>query len=149
MRARELLPLLLLGLLATSSTGSSADRRLVFVVNRSNPIDHLTPSEVSNYFLKRQSHWPDGTPVRFIDHEAGSSARAIFLQRVIQKSPREVDLYWIGQKLYSGNSAPIQVSRDAMVLNFVAKFKGAIGYILESGTSLPSEVKSVPVTSNP
>ena len=48
---------------------------------------------------------------------------------MVGKSSREVELYWIGQKLYSGESAPVRVASDSLVVRFVSRFKGAIGFV--------------------
>lgn len=124
---------------------SRAAEKVVFIVNVDNPISRLNESEIRDYFLKRRTQWPDGKPVRFIDWDDGTQIRATFLNKVVKKSARELELYWIGEKLYRGNSAPIKVGSSSLVVSFVAKLPGAIGY-LSADTPLEStRVKKIEV----
>lgn len=125
-----------------------SETNLVFIVNQQNSIRALDSNEVADFFLKKQTYWPDGTPVRFIDWKEGSATRAAFLEHFIGKSSREVELYWIGQKLYSGDSAPIRVSSDSMVVRFVSRFKGAIGYLVNKSAAHSPGVKQIEVVGN-
>lgn len=80
--------------------------------------------------------------MRFFDMNDENEERKIFLKNVLNKSSRDIELYWIGQKLYSGNSAPLQMSTDAMMAGVVSRFPGAIGYV-SSSFSLSPGVKKV------
>jgi len=121
-----------------------AGEDLVFIVNEQTPATSLTRSDISNLFLKKRREWSDGTSVRFIDRKEGSLPRNIFLKQFLKRSTRDLDLYWIGQKLYSGDSAPIQVDNDTSVMAFVASLKGAMGYV-NSGTPLIEGVKKIEI----
>lgn len=102
---------------------------LAIIVNEQNPVSEISPLQIQNYFLKRVREWPNGMAVRFFDRRDDSKERKQFLNLYLRKSSRELELYWIGQKLYSGNSAPIQVSTDSMMASMVSRFPGAIGYV--------------------
>jgi ABC-type phosphate transport system substrate-binding protein len=102
------------------------------IVNVSNPINEITDEQLAHFFTKRTRTWPNGTPVRFFDHRDESETRKIFLNTVLRRSARDVELFWIGQKLYTGNSAPMQISSDTMVASMVSRFPGAIGYVSSS-----------------
>jgi ABC-type phosphate transport system substrate-binding protein len=136
---------ILLGLLFFNlfSLNAFADD-ISFIVNAQNPLVELSDVQISNYFLKKNRQWPNGIPVRFFDHMNDKEERKIFLQNYVKKSSREVELYWIGQKLYTGNSAPLQITSDFMMANVVARFPGAIGYVSSSFTSAPG-VKKITV----
>lgn len=116
-----------------------------FLVNAENPVTSQTRAEVADYFLKRVKQWPDGIPLRFFDRVDGSEERRTFLKEILKKSTRDIELYWIGQKLYSGHSAPSQVSSDLMTEIMVSKFPGAIGYV--SNDYVPTRsVKKISIT---
>lgn len=123
-------------------TQTPSSENIVFIVNAANPASRLSYAEIRDYFLKVKREWPDGTPVRFID-KTKSPERAIFLKKVVKKSVEEVDRYWIGEKLYSGNSAPVQSSSDQMVIQFVGTFNGAIGYISPKTEVTSKKVKTI------
>lgn len=114
---------------------------VIFIVNDQNSVTELTDEQVQNYFLKKSRQWPNGTPVRFFDLRDDKEERKIFLRTVIGKTAREIELYWIGQKLYTGNSAPLQISNDAMMAGVVARFPGAIGYVSSAFSGAPGVKK--------
>ncbi len=118
---------------------------IALIVNAENPVTTLSRTQVSDFFLKKNKLWPDGVPLRFFDRNDGSEERKLFLRQLIQKSPRDIELYWIGQKLYSGHSAPSQISSDSMMEIMVSRFPGALGYVSE-GYELTKPVKKIPVT---
>lgn len=132
----------LLGLLILAS---AARAEIAVIVNAQNPLNSLTRSQVTEFFLKKAKQWPSGTSVRFFDQSDDSQIRKEFLRTVLLKSSRDIELYWIGQKLYSGHSAPTQLSSDAMMEIMVSRFPGAIGYI--SNDYVPSRpVKKINIT---
>lgn len=111
------------------SSPVKAEDEIMIIVHVDNPTVKIRPDEISDFFLKRKRHWTDGSSVRFIDQIDGATSRDLFLKQIIKKTGREVDLFWVGQKLYTGDSAPIQVSSDAMTASLVAQFRGGIGYV--------------------
>lgn len=117
---------------------------ITIIVHKENTAEKIKVADLADYFLKRKRHWPNGTQVRFIDRKP-SPERKIFLEKILKKTAEEVDLFWIGQKLYSGDSAPVQSDSDKMSIHFVATFKGAIGYV-SSRTVIDNEnVKEIKI----
>lgn len=113
------------------------------IINEKNPISELSEEQIANFFLKKIRQWPNGAPVRFFDQLDEKEERKIFLKTYVKKSSREVELYWIGQKLYTGYSAPLQINSDLMA-GVVARFPGAIGYVSSSFSGAPG-VKKVSI----
>lgn len=116
---------------------------IVFIVNAANPIERINLFELRDFYFKRKRQWSHGEYVRFIDRNSGA-LRSSFLKNYIGKSSSDVDLYWIGQKLYSGDSAPLRESSNATTVSFVASLKGSIGYVSDV-TVLNKDVKVVKV----
>lgn len=116
----------------------------MIIVNKDNQIEKITRSEVADLFLKTTKHWPNGTTVRFIDRQAGSEERKKFFKSFLHKSNGEIDMYWIGQKLYTGASAPLQVNSDQMMVSVVSAFSGAIGYVSE-GFPISGKIKKIDI----
>lgn len=106
-------------------------KALVFIVNPANNTTEITRLQIVDFFLKRRITWANGEKVKFIDRTSGSEVRNQFLKKYVRKTSREIETFWIGEKLYSGNSAPSEVKDDTMVIALVSKFPGAIGYLLE------------------
>lgn len=118
---------------------------IVFIVHAQNPAETISAVEIRDYYFKRKRQWPDGTSVRFIDRSPDSEVRKIFLSAFLKKTSEDLELYWIGQKLYSGDSAPLKERTDAMTIQFVSAFKGAIGYISKSAPLSDKTVKTLQI----
>lgn len=117
------------------------------IVNEANTVEELTSSQISEYFMKKRKTWPDGNQVRFFDRTDDSPERKFFMEKILHKKPREMELYWIGQKLYTGHSAPTQVSSDSITLTLVSRFPGAIG-IISTDALLTKGVKKVKIVND-
>lgn len=100
-----------------------------FIVNASNPVSSITQEQIQDFYLKRVRFWPDKIPLRFFDRKEGTSERKVFISKYIKKTPRKIDQYWIGQKLFSGDSAPTQLPSDSLTVALVSRFSGGIGYV--------------------
>lgn len=107
---------------------AGAELGIVFVVNKENPVTELTMNDVSDYYFKRRTRWANGAKIQFIDQRDGSARKESFLT-LIGRSQRDLDLFWIGEKNFSGQSAPLQAPSDTMVLSMVGSLAGAIGYV--------------------
>lgn len=114
------------------------------IVNEKNPLTNIKESELESFFMKRSRNWPNGDVVRFFDHRDENENRKIFLKKFVKKTSREVELYWIGEKIYTGNVAPIQITSDSMMTLMVSRFPGGIGYV-SSKFKLPKEVKTIEI----
>ncbi len=123
---------------------SAARAEIAVIVNAQNPINSISRSQLSDYFLKRVRSWPDGVPMRFFDR-SDSDVRRAFLRNIVRKSSRDIDMFWIGQKLYSGQSAPTQVSSDSTTEIMVSRFPGGIGYVSKD-YEITRPVKKITVT---
>ncbi|MES2857046.1 MAG: hypothetical protein V4692_14350 [Bdellovibrionota bacterium] len=132
-------------LVLASASSSVAAEKLTFIVNHENPVTSLTINEVRDYYFKKNRTWPDGTSVRFIDADETTGAKKAFLSDYLERSSKDVNLYWIGQKLYSGNSAPLQESSESMIVQFVGSLKGAIGYVTDPALATAKDVKIIKV----
>jgi ABC-type phosphate transport system substrate-binding protein len=130
----------------TVSSNSRAEPRLVMIVNQDNPATQISLRDLADFYEKKKRYWPDDTPVRFVDRNPGSPERKTFLRTILKQSESSIDLYWYGQKLHSGDSTPLQVSSDEMVIEFVKSFKGAIGYVSLSTRIAGEPVKVIKVT---
>ncbi len=105
------------------------------IVNSSNSATEITLGDLADYYFKRKLRWPDGSKVQFIDQKDGGPRKGLFL-KLLDKSQRDLDLFWIGEKNFSGSSAPLQAPSDTMVLSMVGTLPGAIGYVGEERTEL-------------
>jgi ABC-type phosphate transport system substrate-binding protein len=103
--------------------------KIIFIAHEGNPVSSLTKSEIMKFYFKKVRQWPDGVPVRFFDRTDGSLERQTFLKEYLDRSARDIEEFWIGQKLFTGNSAPTQLATDKIMGIMIMRFPGAIGYV--------------------
>ncbi len=120
---------------------------VTIIVNAKNPVSSITADQLNSYFIKKERNWKNGDAVRFFDHRDENNNRKLFLKKFMSKTSREIELYWIGEKIYTGNIAPIQVTSDSMMASMVARFVGGIGYV-SSQYRIPKTVKRITITAN-
>ena len=140
------LSLALLGLALLSPAASPAGAAdFVVVVNGANPIVAMSAREVSNLFLKKSAHWPDGIKAAPVDLDEAAAARESFSKAVHHKSTTAVKSYW-QTMIFSGREIPPPEKPSAAeVTAFVRANRGAIAY-LPAGSSLGAGVKVLDVT---
>lgn len=120
-------------------------QKIIFIVNSSNTVSRISHDQLQDFYFKRNRTWPNGLPIRFFDRTDGTEVRKLFLDNILKKTSRQVDQFWIGQKLYTGDSAPTKISTNSLMINLVSRFPGGIGYLSEE-TVLPDGVKVIEVT---
>jgi ABC-type phosphate transport system substrate-binding protein len=89
----------------------------------------MSRDQLADVFLKKITRWPNGETIRPVDLRTTSAARKDLTERVLRKSIAAVRSYW-QQLIFSGrNIPPPQLDSDAAVVAFVARNRGAIGYV--------------------
>jgi len=83
---------------------------------------------VRRIFMLRQRFWPDGTPAHPVNLPAASPVRERFSLAVLQASVRDLAPYW-DERYFHGTRPPLSVASEQAVLLFVARTKGAVGYV--------------------
>lgn len=99
------------------------------VVHRSNELRSLPLSQVSEYFMKKRTTWPNGSPVKPVDLSVDSKVRQAFSNTVLDKPASAVRMFWQRQ-VFSGSIAPPpEVATELVLLAYVGENPGAIGYV--------------------
>lgn len=124
---RRLPSFLLLLAILFGSTPGLAD---VVVVSRAQGgVERLTHEELTNIYMGRYRTLPSGKPAQPIDQPAGSAARVVFYQRLVDKDPASINAYW-SRLYFSGKaSPPIQAASLAEVIERLLTQPGAIAYL--------------------
>lgn len=119
----------LLVLPAAPSARAQQGTRFQVIVHESNGLNEASGTTISRLFLKKQTQWPDGLPVRPIDLPLGSPVREAFTSTVHRRSVSGVESYWQRQ-IFSGRDIPPPTADDEEeVLSYVRAHVGAIGYV--------------------
>jgi ABC-type phosphate transport system substrate-binding protein len=141
MRLRTLVALLVL---AMAGAAPAADA-YVIVIHPSVPGASVRRSDLAAVFLRKATRWGDGSLAVPVDQSGTSTVRSAFSQAVLQMPVTAVVQYWQKQMFTgSGLRPPAVRGSDAEVIAFVAKTKGAVGYV-SPGTALPPDVKALAV----
>lgn len=125
------LPLLLL-FLASLLGSAAAQAELVVVIGTRSSVMQLNADEVINIFLGRYRRLPDGSTAVPVDQPAGSSTRAEFYRRLVNKEVSEINAYWARLHFSGKTTPPLQASSAADVIGRVAGTPGGIGYLERS-----------------
>lgn len=102
---------------------------VVAVVSAKNPVGSLTTDQLSDIYLGRSSHFPNGTAAQPCDLLENSPLRDEFYRRLLGKTPAQVKAYW-ARMIFTGRGQPpreVQTSEDAKRL--VAENINAVCYI--------------------
>lgn len=102
------------------------------IVHPSNPRSSVPREFLVELFLKKITRWGDDEAVRPVDQRTDSAVRRAFSDSVLKRSVQAVKIYW-QQRIFSGRGVPPpELDSDALVVEYVLKHRGAVGYV--SGT---------------
>ena len=117
--------LTLLTLLAIPLAGAEP----VVVVNAGSGVASLSRDQVINIFLGRYRQFPSGLAALPIDQPADQPMKAQFYRMLVDKDLSEINAYW-ARLIFSGKTAPPrQAASSAEVVEWLARNRGAIGYV--------------------
>ena len=115
------------------------------IVNAHNPARSADRDFVADAFLKRASRWDDGEGLRPGDLRTSSAARRAFSTSVLQRTVAAVRSYW-QQRIFSGRDVPPpELESEEAMLRYVAKYRGALGYVPATTKLDGSNVKVIVV----
>jgi ABC-type phosphate transport system substrate-binding protein len=114
---------------AVAETGAGMEP-LVIVVNRSNPVDDLSWSELRKIFLGDRSHWANGRRITLVQREPGGAERNTILRDVCGMTEDQLKNHFL-HGLYTGEIlvSPKILSSPVGVRKFIFNVPGAIGYL--------------------
>ncbi len=131
MRAR----LLSFVLLAASPPALADGIGFQVIVHPANSAQSITRRQLSDMFLKKLTHWPDGSAAEPVEPPERSRTRAYFLSDVMNgRSALALKAFW-QKRVFAGRDVPpIEKASDEEVVSFVRATPGAIGYV---GQTIP------------
>ncbi|MBF0228396.1 MAG: hypothetical protein HQK63_02195 [Desulfamplus sp.] len=108
---------------------ASLEDEIVVVVNLNNPVNSLTPKEVSDLFLSRRRTFPSGEAVILIEQERNSFLREKFFYLINKMTVRRVNAYWARLQFSGEVQPPEYLPNSQAVLEVIRKNTNAIGYV--------------------
>ena len=112
-------------ILASASASAGAVK---VIANSSVKADSISADELKNVFLEETSSLRDGSHVEPVLAKGGAAHEA-FVKDYLGKSDAALQTYYRSLVFTGKGSMPKTVGGDAEVAAYVAKTKGAIGYV--------------------
>lgn len=144
MRGKFLLGVFFLAIvgLCSSSPGVALADDIIVIGNRSVPASQLAPKEIQKIYLGKKKNWSNGLKVVFVKLGKGDVSKK-FLKSYVKKNPSMYNKYW-KKKMFTGSGTPpIVFEKEKDLVAYVAKTKGAVGYV--SSKSYSESVKFLSV----
>jgi len=104
------------------------------IANPSVKADSISANEIKSVFLEEKNSLSDGSRVEPVI-EKGGPAHEAFLKDYLDKSDSALQTYYRSLVFTGKGSMPKSVGSDAEMAAFVAKTKGAIGYVSEGAAA--------------
>lgn len=118
-----------LGGLLLSLAAGTASAEVVVVVSADNPVETLSRAQLTDIYLGRLNHFPNGDAVVPIDQRESSPAHDEFYTRYLGQSPAQIKAHW-SKLIFTGRGQPPRaVSGGAAAAELVAGHPNAIGYL--------------------
>ncbi len=118
---------------------------VIIISNKKGPPDSLTASEIREIIHGKMKKWDNGQKILFVTM-VRSDVHKEFIRKFTRKSAAEFKNYW-KKMLFTGRGIPPKSFKsEKQVIEYVAKNKGAIGYI----SSVPGtdEIKIISISDN-
>jgi hypothetical protein len=113
---------------ALPASGEAADDYRV-IVHPASPVRTVSRAFLRGAYLKKATAWPDGETVRTVDLTRRFPARHRFAREVLNKTASQLRAYW-NQQIFSGKGVPPpEVDSEQAMIAFVARHRGAVGYL--------------------
>src|SRR5215475_3088958 len=82
---------------ATVASRTNPRQALAIVVNRSNPIDNLSFSELRKIFLGERNHWPNGHRIAIAMLDYGQPERRVVLRLIYRMDEKSYEDHVLGE----------------------------------------------------
>jgi ABC-type phosphate transport system substrate-binding protein len=124
---------------ATPGSGASPDPTFRVIVHLDVEGSEIRRQTLSSIFLREVNRWGTGRPVNPVDQSVRSPLRAAFTRDVLSRPMDGIQFYW-AQKILKGITPPAVKETDDEVIQYVARTKGAVGYV-SPAAAIPETVR--------
>lgn len=127
-------------LTATAAAGSSAEIKVI--ANASIAVSEISGDELRRVFLATKTTLDDGTHIEPVLEKDGA-VHETFLKQFIGKTSSALDTYYRSLAFTGKGSIPKAFGSDSEVAAYVARTKGAIGYVSASSNTAGVKILEV------
>jgi ABC-type phosphate transport system substrate-binding protein len=121
-------------LMSFDETSDKPGDAIVVIVNKENPINSLTASEVKLYYLRKiKKRWPGiNKNIRPAELKRKNPERDVFYKTILGMIDDEVVQYFMNKQIQNAEPPQDKFFTEAELINFIADEPGAISYVKES-----------------
>lgn len=125
--------------------GSLAWAEMVVVASERSPVRELTSLQLTDIYLGRLTHLPEGRAVVPVDQAEHTSAHREFYQQYLGRTPAQIRSHW-SRLIFTGRGQPPKaVHSDAAMAEALRRNPNAIGYI--DSEALPEGLRVIKIES--
>jgi phosphate transport system substrate-binding protein len=108
-----------------------AQMELAIIVNKSNPNDNLSYSELREYFMAERNNWSSGAgKVRVIMREPGGAEREAVLRLIYDMNEKDFNSYFLSKKFRGEILEEPRLRTSTLdMIKTISNVPGAIGYV--------------------
>lgn len=149
MTRRRIMPIALLlavivQCLLTPAKAFAQEADIVVIVNKDNPVQRLSESDIRKIYTNYILNWPDGAPIILYDLTLQSPLRFRFSDRIFDRTPERIAEDWAHLKISNqAKNPPLTIKSEALIIRRVAAERGAIGYVSLNAARQNPDVKIV------
>ncbi len=122
--------IILLFVLAISSV--QAKEPIAVVVNKANPVDKLTRSELIDLFMGKYVAFPDDNKATPVELKGEHDIKIEFYKSLVGLPLSQVNAYWSRLRFTGRKRAAVFQSNEAELIDFIIANEQAIGYLPQS-----------------
>ena len=105
----------------------------VVIVHPSNATNEMTISQAKLFYTRKiKRYWPNNMPIRPVALKGKTGLQTSFYHKVLRMSQEEVEGYFKQRQFANAESAPVEVSSESEMVEYVSNNGGAIGFVSAS-----------------
>ena len=117
--------------------------KMLIITNPDTHVASLKKKDIKDIFLGRKKSWEKNEQIALATLKDEATHKQ-FLNRFVDKTPFQFRNYWREKVFLGEGESPRSFETEEGLINFVARTKGAIGYI-SSPPARPGPVKIIPI----
>lgn len=124
--------MLTVALFILSIASVQAQEPLAVVVNKANPIDKLTRSELIDLFMGKYVAFPDDSKAMPVELKGEHDIKVNFYQNLVGMPLSRVNAYWSRLRFTGRKRVAVFQSNEADLVDYIIANEQAIGYVPQS-----------------
>ncbi len=133
--------------LGTIFAANLSAEEIAIIVNEEGPLTQISEAEIKEIYLGNIK-FAGGAAVIPLHYSEGPVKDA-FLFSLIKMNSREYRLHWTKKVFQEGGTVPVVQNSFHLIVSFVSKNKGAIGYVLRTELTDMKGIKIVATIQKP